>query len=367
MPSDVQIEIDGEYWDYWSRVTLTERADSIAQVELTCNFDATREKFRRLFRPFSYHEMILYVGGEVRFVGTMMGVMPNVTATSSEVSVNAYALCGVLGDVTATPGQFPTEFRNLKFDKLAKALCDPIGINVQIGASSPEILDLDTGETILDLDVEPGTPFEKVQLKPGQKILDLLIELAKQRSLVVTSTFEGDLLIYTPNADVGDIVATLSEDRPVVSVAPNFSVQDYFSSLTGISKTKGGKKGSKFTVNNPKLIDNFDVQRPYVYELNDTDPADVPAAVQARMGRMFADSISYDIDLAAEYDQSGFYWEPNRYITLEAPKAMVYTKTPLYIMESKLIFTPDSKSAKLNCVLPGSLSGDLPDKLPWEE
>jgi len=156
MPSDVQIEIDGEYWDHWSTVTLTERADSIAQASLTCNFQPERKKFRDVFRPFSYHEMVLYVGGVVRFVGTIMSIEPQVTATSSEVSVSAYALPGVLGDVTATPDQFPTEYRNLKLDKLAKAICDPIGIKVVMGASSPEILDLDTGKTILDIDVEPG-------------------------------------------------------------------------------------------------------------------------------------------------------------------------------------------------------------------
>lgn len=348
MPSDVQIEIDGDAWDFWSNISITERADSIAQIELTCNFDPTRKDFREKFKPFSYKEIAVFIGGKIRFVGTMMSVDPQVSSDSSEVSVSAYAVCGVLGDITATPEQFPTEFKNLNFDKLTKALCNPVGINAKVEGS------------------ESGTPFEKIQLKPGQKIMDLLINLAKQRSLVISSASNGDLRIYKPAQDF-EAVATLSEDRPVTSVTPNFSTQNYFSSLTGISKTKGGKNGSKFTVQNPFLKNNFDINRPFVYELNDTDPADVPEAVNARMGRMFSDSVSYEIEVATVLDQTGNFWEPNKFITLKAPGAMVYKSTPLYIMETTLKFTPTSKTASLRCILPGSLSGDLPSSFPWDE
>ena len=347
MASDIQFEINGELWDYWSNVTLTERCDSIAQVELTSSFDAARQEFRDNFRPFSYNEVSLFVGGELRFSGTMMTVQPRVTESESLVSITAYSRSGVLADVTPTPEQFPIEYKNLKLDKIAKQLCEPIGIEAVLGADA-------------------GSVFEKVQLKPGQKILDFLIGLAKQRSLLVRSDQDGNLLFYKANENAGDVVATLSEDRPVLEITPSFNTQEYFSTITGISKTKGGKTGSKFTVENPAFPEGGNI-RPWVYELNDTDPADVPSAVRSRVGRMNAETISYDIDLASEVDQNGFYWEPDRFITLEAPKAMVYKETPLYIRESKLIYTPDSRSAKLNCVLPGSFSGELPKGYPWEE
>jgi prophage tail gpP-like protein len=346
MPSDVQIEIDGEAWDFWSSVTLTEFADSIAQVELICNFDPKRRELREKFKPFSYKEVVVFLGGKIRFIGTMMGVDPRVNAESSEVTVTAYALCGRLADVTATPEQFPTEYKNLNLDKIAKSMCEPIGIAAKVDGSTS------------------GTPFEKIQLKPGQKILDLLISLAKQRSLIVTSAQNGDLKIYKPATNF-NAVATLTEAQPVTEVTPTFDTQNYHTSITAISKTKGGKRGSKFTARNP-FVTGFD-SRPYVYELNDTDPADVPEAVNARLGRMFADTVSYEIEVATVLDQNGEYWTPDRFITLNAPGAMVYKTTPLYLMGTRLKFTPSSKTASLKCVLPGSLSGDLPESFPWDE
>lgn len=369
--SEIYLTINGKAWDYWSSITLIESADSISRVSLTSLFDPDKQIFRDTFRPFSYPEMRIELGGVLRFVGTIMNVKPSVTPDQSIVTVEAYATCGILADVTPTPEQFPTEFKGMKLEQIAKQLCDPFNIDVVFGAPTGEVLDIDSGGSFLDIDalpkIDPGSLFEKIQLKPGQKILPLLIDLAKQRGLIIRSTPDGMLLFTRANPDTGDVVADLTSDRPVINISPSFEVQDYYSSMTGISKTKGGKVGSKFSVDNPKLSFVLDVLRPYVYEINDTDPADVPDAVTSRMGRMFADSISYNIDLATTVDQNGYYWQPDRYITLLAPKVMVYKTVPLLIRETKLTFTADETRASINVILPGVLSGEIPESLPWEE
>jgi len=371
MPSEVFLEINGQAWEYWSNVTLVEQVDGIARVSFTSVFEPERKEFREVFRPYSYPEIVMHLGGEVRFVGTGMAITPQVSPDQVTVTVDAYAKCGVLNDVTMLESQLPTEFKNLTLEQIAKQVCEPFGVNVVFGQPQVVVLDLDSGGSYLDIDAlgrtDPGTPFEKVQLKPGKKILPFLIDLAKQRGLIIRSTPDGDLLFTVANTDTNDVIATLEENRPVVKVTPNFETQEYYSSLTGIAKTKGGATGSRFSVENPKLADNFDVNRPYVYELNDTDPADVPVAVEARMGRMFADAISYDIDVATTEDQSTTYWTPDRYITLLAPKAMVYRKSPLLIRENELRFTPTRSDATLRTILPGALSGELPELFPWEE
>jgi prophage tail gpP-like protein len=370
-PGEVYIEIDGNAWDYWTEVTLEESADSISKVSFSGPFEPERDLFRQTFKPFSYSEVTLSLGGTVRFVGTMMRVNPQLSADERTIGVEAYARCGVLNDVTPLETQLPTEFLNQSLEQIAKQLCEPLGINVVFGAPSATVIDLDAGTSFSDpeqLDrINPGTPFEKVQLKPGAKVLQFLIELAKQRALIVRSTPDGDLLFTRANEQTGDVVATLTDSRPVISITPRFRVQDYYSSLTGISKTKGGKLGSRFSVQNPRLEDNFDVQRPFVYELNDTDPADTQAAVEARLGRMFADAISYNVEVATTTDQSGRYWEPDRYVTLEAPGVMVYKKSPFLIRSTQLRFTPSESTASLSLVLPGTLSGKAPEEFPWEE
>ena len=382
--SELTLEIDGEVWEYWSEVTLREAVDEIAQVTFVSVFDPDVLAFREMFRPFQYRAVKVYLGGEVRFAGTLMSVDPNVTDSESTVTCECYATCGVLADVTVPEELFPAEFKNVKLSTIAEKVCEPFGITARIeplplknisaeeGDVYPDIDDEDFSITDASVSIDEGPKFEKVQFKPGQNIMDLLIDLAHQRGLIITSETDGNLLFHQASQATNDVVAQIDEDsRPATDITPSFSVQDYYSHITGISKSKGGKEGSKFTVSNPNIASDeflfFNTNRPLVYELNDTEPADVPAAVTAKMGRMFANTVKYELSVSVPYDASYHYWEPNRFIKIKNKAAMIYNATDFLIRAVELTFTPQEATAQLDLVLPGSLSGEIPESMPWDE
>src|SRR5699024_7629400 len=137
--------------------------------------------------------------------------------------------------------------------------------------------------------------------------------------------------------------------------------QTYYSEITGLAKTRVGRGGSSYTVTNPRLQG---VVRPHTFQVNDTDSPDLPAAVAAKMGRMFGNMVSYSAEVPTWRDPSGALWAPNSTVTLQAPGAMVYRETELVIREVTLKQDADSHSASLSLMMPGAFSGEIPEVLP---
>ena len=346
--ADAEITIDGRSWRYWSNLKVTRFADSIATVELTATFDPDNAEFRETFRPFAYRRLTVTVGGDLIFIGTIMSVAPSVTADAQTVAVTAYALCGVANDCAPPPANFPLQYKGLKIGVISRRLLEPLGIDL-----------------LVDLDTE-GSVFEEVALTPGQAILPFLAGLAAQRGVIFTSDFDGALVLKKPAAPGTPPVARLEDGKqPVTRVSPTFEVQAFYSEITGISKAKGGRAGSRFTVANPLF--RGDAFRPWTMELSDTEPADVPAATEAAISQMYASTVSYSVDLATIRDQDDQLFAPDVYVSLDAPGAMIYGPSLFYVRSSTLNVTPSACSSSLNLVLPGALSGTLPEVLPWEE
>jgi len=71
--------------------------------------------------------------------------------------------------------------------------------------------------------------FDTVAMRPGEKIIPFLSGLAKQRGLVISSSSQGELL-FLKATETGEPVANLIEGlSPLLSIAPIFSPQDYYS------------------------------------------------------------------------------------------------------------------------------------------
>lgn len=358
---DVTILIDGEEFTSWPSLDIHTAMDSISMVGFNAPFEPERLVFRETFRPFQFKSVILNITGsegtadpgnpQKVFDGTLIDVSPDVDPNKSEVLVSSYALPGVLQDSNIPTSDLPTEFGGVKLDLLAELLLRPFSVSALH-------------------DADPGTAFEKVHLDIERKIFDFLSDLARQRNQVISNTADGELL-FQQSAPVGKPVARLKDnEQPLLSVIPAFSPQEYFSEITGFvayrkrRKGKPRRKASIFTVKNERLPG---VLRPLNFLLNDTESADAPAAVNAKMGRMFANMAAYSAEVATWRDPQGELWSDNTTINLLAPSAMIYTETEFLIRTVTLHQTASRQTATLGLVLPGAFSGEIPETLPWEE
>ncbi len=346
-PDDAKHKI-GDFFGFWQNVEIKRSIDCYSEASFEAPFEPNRPEFRRTFRPFTFKPMKVLHELKPLFVGTLVDIRPDLTPSSRTVCVSGYALPGVLQDChsPAPSSEKPFEFKNVGFRAICETLCAPFGISV-------------------DFQADEGAPFEKVKLEIDKEIQSFLVELAKQRNLVLSNTRDGKLLCWR-SIDVGKPVCHFTAGKlPLSNISASFSPQDYFSELTGFAQKKKHKQSARATQLNPWLRD---ILRPHSFKLDDTDRGDAPEATRVKIAKMFAGMASFDItDIPTWRDPQGDMWEPNTTITLLAPDVMCYRRTELLVREVCLKQDANGESASLNVVLPGAYSGVIPTELPWDE
>jgi len=342
--NETAILINGQRFRFWSSVRINRTLDAMDTVEFSAPFDPEAPGFKDTFRPFSYKSLNITVGGDPLFTGTLIGVTPALDNSQKTINVSGYSLPGVLNDCTPPASAYPVEFNDVDLQAIAEALCKPFGLSVQFEG-------------------EVGAAFERVAVDPGNTVLSFLSDLARQRSLVVSSTAEGVLLFQQASAP-GSPVASLSQGAsPVLSVSPSFSPQQYFSHITGLEPVLLGTDGSQYTVKNPHLAG---VIRPITFKAGDVQGGDLKTSVEAKLGRMYGNMASYSVSVSTWRDSGGVLWAPNTTVRLIAPNAMVYSSYEFIVRGVRFEREADQESATLDLVLPGSFRGEPPEALPWD-
>lgn len=342
---EISLLIDDKRFRFFTDITINKGMDKIDSITFSSPMESDNQDFRNTFKPFSFKNIKIYIGESKLFDGTMIDVNPSTTENSKTVEVSAYSRCGVLSDCTASSNQYPIEYNNTKLNQIANELIKPFGIKAIFNDSD-------------------GAVFERIALKPSQKILNFLIKLANKRNLVITSDENGNL-VFQKAIETGNVVAVLEQGlSPLISVAPNFKPQSYYTHITGLGSVMVGLDGSKYTVKNTLLKDAI---RPFVYDEEDTQSSDMKTSVNAKVGRMFGNMVSYNIDVSTWRDKDNNLWTPNTFIKLKSDDSMIYTSYLFLIRKVTFNKSSIKKSAILNIVLHQSFSGLIPKALPWEE
>lgn len=341
---EVALLVDGQRFRYWSEMQITRQIDSIDTIDLVAPFDPNDTAMRRVFKPFTFPELVVTVGGLALISGTLVRVQPSLDADSNIVNASGYATPGVLADCMAPPSSYPLEFEGQNLAEILFALCSPLGIDFQ---------------TIGDA----GPPFERVTCESTDQLWGFMTGLAAQRGGVLRSSTDGALL-FTREADVGTPDARLTQGAaPLISVTPRFDAQRYYSHVTGIEPTDVGIDGSQYTVKNPRLSG---VVRPFAFTIRDAKGADVQTATESKAGRMFGNSAAYTVEVSTWRDDKGRLWAPDGTVQLKAPGVMVYDYYSFKIRSVTFTATKDKRSAVLELTIPGAFGAKTPESLPWE-
>jgi prophage tail gpP-like protein len=318
--------------------------DTFDSVSFSAPFNERDAAFRETFRPFSYKPVDVSVSSEPLFTGTMVVPNPILEDNRRAVDVSCYALPAVLNDCTLPASAFPLEYNGQGLQDIAVNVAAMFGLAVEFNG-------------------QQGAVFERVAAEESKKGYQFLMELARQRNYVISNTPSGALL-FQRSVSPGSPVAILEQGvAPVGAVLPQFNAQAYYSHITGLQPAVIGLPGAQFTVENPRLKGHI---RPLTFKADDTNGADVKAAVEAKIGRMFANAVSYPVPVSTWRDPQGSLWRPNTSVTLLAPGAMAYSAYEFIIRSVEFSRDSNSEGAVLNLVLPGSFEGKVPETLPWD-
>lgn len=342
---EVSLSIDGQRFRFWDSVRITRSMDTVDGIEFGAPFQSESAAFRETFRPFTFKDVTATVGGDPFFTGTIVSINPSVDSTRKSIRVGGYSKPGTLSDCTPPASSYPLEFNGQGLQEIAQTLAQPFGVGVEFRA-------------------DQGAIFDRVAIRPGEKVLTFLAKLAKQRNLIISSTPTGALLFWQ-SVKAGNPVARLSQgSSPLMLITPQFTEQQYFSHITGLEPVVIGLPGQQFTVKNTRLEG---IVRPFAFKTPDTVDADVKLAVEAKMGRMFGNMATYTVEVPTWRDPAGKLWEPNTTLTLVAPDAMIYNEFEFEIRAVAYSKQPTTKTAVLTLAIPGAFSGKIPESLPWDE
>lgn len=340
---EVAMLLDGTRFRYWQRVSVGLSLDAPSTVEFDSPWDPDNATLRTAFRPFRFPPLSVTVGGEALFSGTLVNPEPTLGERSITMTASGYATCGVLQDATAPPSVWPVEYDNLTLDQIATSVCEPFGL-------------------VPVFDAPVGAAFQRVALDAGEIIWMWLSDLAKQRGLIIRSNAEGQPLFTQPQSE-GPVARLIQGQPPITEIRPTFNPQEYYSHVTAHKPTLLGDNGGEYTAKNPFTED---VLRPFVFEPSDTEEGDVRVAAEAKLARMFANMVTWEIDVIGWRTPGGQLFEPGQTVTLLAPAAMVYTETELLVREIILNRDDSAQTATLTVCLPGGFSGETPESLPWD-
>lgn len=341
---EVTVLIGSVEFKHFLEVVISQRFDSFDTCDIIAPFEPENKQFREMFKPFSYQSIEVFIGNDLVFSGTQMGVNPFVTPEARTVTLSAYSRCAVINDTCVPISAYPIEVRGFKLDRIAKSVTETFPFDV-----------------VVDADV--GASFKVATIKPEKRIAPYLLELAKQRDIVLTNNLEGNLLLTKANES--ESVAYLKDDQPpLLSVVPSFSEQKYFSDYTAILPVIIRQNPTSYTAKNRKLTNSLRVDN---YMATDSFNGDEKTVAVSRRARGLANSIRYSCELATLRDPQGGLYAVNTFVNIQAPTAMVYRDTKMFVRGVTMSLTPNSRTCALELTLPEAYNGEDVEVLPWEE
>ncbi|MCL2381357.1 MAG: LysM peptidoglycan-binding domain-containing protein [Treponema sp.] len=343
---DVSIKIDGKNFTGFTSYELTLSYDSFDTFSFQAPYSNAMKELQTAITPFTFKPCEIYYDGALILRGNLLTPDPELTGVSGEITLQGYPVCGILNDCAVPPTNYPLQVMGINMRGIAEAACEPYNIPV-----------------IFDGDI--GPEFTEVSIEPTEKIMSFLTKLAKQRNLLFTNTPRGELLFFTPK-DKKAFVFFTEGTLPMLSLTSKFTAQEFYSHITGFSKTAAEYPSFSYTLENRYLI-NKGIMRHHSIIVDDAENlSDLQNAVEAYGGRMFADCVSYELECDTHHNNDGGRFQKGMTVCIHAPTAMITRETNFTARKITFTRTTEGKKSKINLVLPGSFTGNLPEVFPWE-
>jgi prophage tail gpP-like protein len=343
---DVSIVIDGNKFTGFTGYEINLAYDSFDTFSFSAPYDIAQKELKAAILPFAFKDCEVYYLGELLFRGTLLTPDPELQSEATEITLQGYPLCAILDDCTAPPAKYPADYFNVTIQDIADPIAEVYGIKIMYPDG-------------------PGEPFPDVSYEPTETVLNFLLKLAQQRKLLFSNDENGRLVFFKSKKESA-FISFKEGNLPLLSITPQFNAQDFYSHITGHTKTDSEKDSLQFTWENNYLI-NKGITRHKTIMIDDAiTSSDLETAVKAHAGRMYADCVSYSLKCDTHTTEKGKVFKKGMTVCVQAPGAMITRQTNFIARNIKLLRTTEGKTAELSLVLPGSFTDDLPEALPWD-
>jgi prophage tail gpP-like protein len=346
MSENLQIYIADREVRQFSGFSMVKSLDSVGDgFAFTCPFFPDTREYRGLFRPFSYHKAMIDIGGARQFTGRIESVGPQLSGSTTSVSVSGRSLAGSIVDSTFLQSVFPVQFSRNNLREITQAV----------------LSGFDFGAVF---DGDPGALFEEAgPTSPSETVFSFLHNLAKQRKFLMSQTPQGDLL-YRRAKTSGSVVAVLEEGQHGLTISGAMYDGSQRHSRYDVFGQEPGENANFATVSDPAISGAY---RPKSAQANDTNAGNIADAAAWMLTADIAAAIDIPLELEGWRRPDGQLWAENELIVLTAPSLMVYRPSMLLIKSVTFKQSDTADTVAMSLTIPGAYSGEVPGRYPWDE
>jgi len=335
--SGLDIEINNTKIGTFNNYTLSKSIQAIRRVRFEIpNEESTRE----IIEQFANNPVIIGNNGKLSFTGFCIVAKPD----GKILTIDCYSKCSVLENSPPPMTSFPMEFKDSTIGGIVKYLSNVMGTDFSFAH-------------------DVGARFDKTDIQPSDAVLAYFAKLAKQRNFIISDDVHGSLVFWRGVGLGEDILRIDDSTRPDVTVSVDFNESEYYSSITGILKTKTDKIGATYTVENPFFNG---IIKPYNFEIDESSDGELKTVVDVTAGRMFARALTISVTIASWLDDNGNDINMNEFISLKSPDNYIRDFSKFLIKDVNQSLSNNVKSSTLELVLPGAFSGELPEVAVWK-
>lgn len=312
------------------------------------------DKTREYIHPFGFEEAQVFLGGELVLTGYVYGIEPRLTRDKAELTLNIDSSASSIVDSVKYP---PYEFSFVTLGDLVEDVIGELGLN----------------SAFESYDVESEF-FERVAIDPEQKIFDFLMELCKQRGVIISSNEKGEVLFRRAKT-TGKAVETLTE---VTDIGAQFDGRDlfgiyrvYMTAPVCQKKTKKLKRKSSrtryVTVQTPKYAEAYDslvpASRQTTTRVDNVAVESLPKAAEWERSRRWAKACTISLTRPGWRPKgSSDLYRENTLISLKAPSLWLAKGFDFLIKSVEYTLDSNGASTVLTLIPPQAYTGEpVPD------
>jgi prophage tail gpP-like protein len=286
--------------------------------------------------PYGYKPASVYIGGELLVNGLLYTTESIVDNNGTLKNLEGWSYTADLIDSTLKP---PYEKNDVTLEQRAIELIEPLGLSVEIN-------------------VDTGGQFSRVTANEKDSIAKHLVDLAKQRKVLITSTPEGNVLITksTENLTPVDIIEEGGQLADKFRV--RFDGRKRFNSYTALGRSPFGNKEG---IAKDDLVPR---SRFVTFTANETIDGDVQKVAEWKRNKQIVDALTMQLPVTGWFTSSGKLWRENTIVTVKSEVMHIPDGFDFLIRAVEYIETDNSQSAILSIIPPQAYS-DGAIKEPW--
>jgi len=274
--ADIIIIVDGKELAQTPPITIQSAINTIAPG---FSFDfPINEAVSGIFKPFGFEKIDIYYNNYPVLSGYVDSYAPR--SEEKTATISGFGKSQILAECNFPPASYPRTFYNSTLEKIIKKLIDPFNIDVTI-----------------DDDAKSGASekFQKAEIPVTENIANFIVELAKQKGLIVYGDNTGGIVLKNEYVDTEKILKL--EGTPGVA---EYTGSGIFSDYTCLKNANSA--GGSQTARNKIKIDEF---RSKVFEMRNIQTESLEKNIKREMKADLINSHKLSISLPYVTDING--------------------------------------------------------------